>query len=183
MGKTTIVHEVEQRLGGAFSVSATTRPRTDEEVHGKDYFFVSDGEFQQMLDDNDLLEHATVFGKYRYGTPREPVQRMLAQGELVILDIDVQGARQVKQAMPGALMVFVLPPSEEELLRRLRTRARDDEQAIQRRFARAQEEINFAQTSGCYDHFVINDQLESAIKQTCRIVQQRRSLGSISRCD
>ncbi len=183
VGKTTIVHEVERQLGGTFSVSATTRPKTTEEIHGRDYIFVSTQEFQRMLEHDELLEHATVFGKYMYGTPREPVQQSLAEGELVILDIDVQGAQQVKSAMPEALMVFVLPPSEEELLRRLRSRARDDEQAIARRFARARDEIGFAQRSGCYDHFVVNDQLDSAIEQICGVVRTRRVRDSISRCD
>jgi len=183
VGKTTIVHEVVRMLGGVFSVSATTRPKTNSEVHGRDYYFVSSEAFQQMIEQEELLEYARVFGKHDYGTPREPVERLLGQGELVILDIDVQGAIQVKQAMPEALMVFVLPPSEEELLRRLRSRARDDEDAIKRRFARAKEEIAFARSSGCYDHFVINDNLESAIDQTCQIVNKRRELNGASRRD
>ncbi|MEE8155901.1 MAG: guanylate kinase, partial [Phycisphaerales bacterium] len=99
MGKTTITRALERRLGGVFSVSATTRPRAEGEVDGRDYCFRSDFEFQQLADDGAFLEQAQVYGEYRYGTPREPVERQVAAGKLVILDIDVQGARQVKQAM------------------------------------------------------------------------------------
>lgn len=174
VGKTTIVREVERRLGGMFSVSATTRPRSPNEVHGRDYFFVDKQTFEEMLRKGELLEHATVFGKHDYGTPRQPVQAQLERGSLVILDIDVQGAKQVRGSMPEAMMIFLMPPSEEELQRRLRSRGRDDEQAIQRRFDRARDEIAFAQSSGVYDHFVINDNLDDAVEQTCRLVKQRR---------
>lgn len=136
-----------------------------------------------MLDRGELLEHATVFGKHEYGTPRSQVEHHLAQGSLFILDIDVQGATQVRQSMVDALMIFLMPPSEEELHRRLRARARDDAQAIERRFARARDEIKYAHSSGCYDHFVINDNLETAIDEICRIVQQRRENDRMSRCD
>lgn len=174
VGKTTIVREVEKRLGGVFSISATTRPRSPDEVHGKDYFFVTEPEFQQMLERGELLEHATVFGSHMYGTPRRPVEEQLRRGELVLLDIDVQGAKQVRESMPEAMTLFLMPPSEEELQRRLRERGRDDEEAIQRRFTRGRDEIAFAQTSGVYDHFVVNDNLEEAVARTCQLVQQRR---------
>ena len=124
VGKTTITRALERRLGGVFSVSATTRPRAEGEVDGRDYCFRSDLEFQQLADEGAFLEQAQVYGEYRYGTPREPVERQVAEGRLVILDIDVQGARQVKQAMPDAFTLFILPPSDDELLRRLRQRRR-----------------------------------------------------------
>jgi guanylate kinase len=176
VGKTSIVRGLRERLGGSFSVSATTRPRTAREVEGLDYYFVSDERFRAMLDAGEFLEHALVFGRHYYGTPRLPVEAAMARGELVILDIDVQGGLQVKKAMAEALMLFVLPPGDDELLRRLRGRAREDESVIQRRFAEAKREIDLATSSGAYDHMVVNDELERAVDEACRIVDARRSV-------
>jgi guanylate kinase len=105
------------------------------------------------------------------------VQQQLAAGKLVILEIDVQGALQVKQKMPDALMLFVLPPDDEELLRRLRRRGRESEQAIQRRFAAAKREIQTARDSGAYDAFIVNDDLNTAIEEACELVRQRWKCG------
>lgn len=174
VGKTTIVREVERRLGGSFSVSATTRAQSPGETHGRDYLFLSEDEFQQMIDAGEFLEFAQVFGRNWYGTPCEPVKQRLAKGEMVILDIDVQGAKQVKERLPEAYAIFILPPSEDELLRRLQARARDDEEAMQRRFAEAKQEIAFAHGSGCYDAFVVNDDLDEAINKTCALIEARR---------
>ena len=174
-GKTTIARAVEQRRDGTFSISATTRPPSQTETGGCDYHFVDEPGFKALVAAGALLEHAHVFGRYWYGTPREPVQRHLAEGRLVILDIDVQGAVQVRQSMPDALLVFVLPPHDDELLRRLRARGRDDESAIQRRFAEACREIEVARSSGAFDAFIVNDELEQAITETCRLVDRRRS--------
>ena len=124
VGKTTIVHELIRRFGGLFSVSATTRARTANEVDGVDYFFVDEPTFQRWVDEDRFLEHAQVFGRSWYGTPEAPVRAELAKGSLVVLDIDVQGAENVRRRIPDALMVFVLPPSEAELLKRLRARGR-----------------------------------------------------------
>ena len=170
VGKTTITHLVEQRLGGVFSVSVTTRPKTAADVEGRDYFFISEDEFAHRRDSDQLLEHAQVFGKYHYGTPREPVERNLALGKLVILEIDVQGAMQVKATMPDAFLMFVLPPSDEELLRRLRSRGRDSEQAIQRRFAEARKEIETARSSGVYNVFLENNRLSAVVDQACQVI-------------
>ncbi|MHC4082042.1 MAG: guanylate kinase [Planctomycetota bacterium] len=174
-GKTTIARAVERRLEGAFSVSATTRPQSQIETGGRDYNFLSEQQFQEMIRSGAFLEYALVFGKHWYGTPRQPVEEQLAEGRLVILDIDVQGALQVREAMPEALMIFVVPPSDEELLRRLRGRGREGEDAIQRRFAEARKEIAIAQSSGAYDATVVNDDLEQAIDATCRLVEQRHA--------
>ena len=120
VGTTTITRGVERSIAGSvFSVSATTRAKTDADVEGVDYHFVGDQEFDRLVHDGELLEWANVFGK-RYGTPRKWVEEQLRRGRLVILEIDVEGARQVKQKMPAAYAIFVLPPSEEVLLRRLR---------------------------------------------------------------
>ncbi|MFM7134597.1 MAG: guanylate kinase [Planctomycetota bacterium] len=174
VGKTTIVHEVIRRLGGEFSVSATTRARSERERDGVDYHFVDQPTFQRWIDEDRFLEYAQVFGRSWYGTLRSQVEGALAQGRLIVLDIDVQGARDVKRRMPAAFGVFVLPPDESALLRRLRARGREDEQAIERRYAEAKTEIDFARSSGVYDAFVVNDDLELAIDQICDLVRSRR---------
>ena len=174
VGKTTIVHEVIRRLGGEFSVSATTRERSGRERDGVDYHFVDEETFQQWINEGRFLEHAQVFGRSWYGTLRNQVEDALAQGSLIVLDIDVQGARDVKRAMPSAFSLFVLPPDETALLTRLHARGREDEAAIDRRFAEAKKEIEFAKTSGVYDAFVINDDLEIAIDEVTDLVRARR---------
>src|SRR5262245_21398811 len=106
VGRTTITREVEARLGGVFSISVTTRPKTDADVEGRYYFFISDQDFERRRQAGELLECAEVFGKYKYGTPRRPVDKQLAQGRLVILEIDVQGGLQIKAKLPEAYMIF-----------------------------------------------------------------------------
>ena len=175
VGKTTITRALERRLGGVFSVSATTRPRMEGEVAGHDYYFLSEHEFQQKADDGEFLEHAQVYGEYRYGTPREPVDRQIAEGKIVILDVDVQGAKQVKQAMPNAFTIFILPPNDEELLRRLRQRRREDEESIQRRFQEAKREVAFAEGSGVYDAHIVNDDLERTIDDAYCLINHQRT--------
>jgi len=177
VGKTTIAHRVQERFDGIFSVSVTTRPRGRDEVDGKDYTFVDSDRFKAMLEAGDFLESAEVFGKHAYGTPRQPVQNRLAEGRLVILDIDVQGAGQVRASMPDAFMLFILPPSEEELHRRLESRGRDEEEAIQRRFAEARHEIELATTHDLYDAFVVNASLEQAIEESCELIASRMHSG------
>lgn len=181
VGKTTITHEVERRLGGEFSVSVTTRPKTHADVEGRDYHFVMEDEFRRMIERGEFLEHAQVFGKHWYGTLREPVTRALKEGRLMILEIDVQGALQIKKAMPEAFMLFILPPSDQELLRRLRARGREDEPVIQRRFAEAKKEIDLARSSGAYDHLIVNEDLEKAIAEACRLIEARRGRMSAAR--
>ena len=174
VGKTTIVHEVVRRLGGEFSVSATTRARTERERDGTDYHFVDEATFQRWIDEGRFLEFAQVFGRSWYGTLEDQVVAALGEGKLIVLDIDVQGARSVKRRLPGAFTVFVLPPDEETLLRRLHALGREDEAAIRRRFAEATTEIEFARSSGVYDSFIVNDDLEIAIYELCDLVRARR---------
>ena len=174
-GKTTIARELEERLGGRFSVSVTTRPRSEEETAGRDYEFLSEQEFRELIERGALLEYAQVYGMHWYGTPREAVQRHLADGQLVILDIDVQGGLQVKKAMRGALLIFIMPPNDEELQRRLRARGRDDDASMQKRLAEARSEMQVGLHSGAYDAQVVNEDLEPAIEETCRVVRQRRA--------
>ena len=177
VGKTTIVKAVKERLKAIFSISATTRPKTDQETDGVDYLFLNEEAFESMINSGGFLEHACVFHKHAYGTPREPVEAALAKGQLVILEIDVQGGLQIRQAMPDALLIFIKPPSEDVLLTRLRGRGRDDEQAIQTRYAEARSEIEKAETSAAYDVFMINDDLEKAIEETCDIIRHCLKAG------
>lgn len=173
-GKTTIAREIESRLGASFSVSATTRDKAASEVDGRDYFFLSPEAFQDRADAGGFLEYAQVYGRDWYGTPREPVERQLDEGKLVLLEIDVQGGIQVRKAMPDALMIFILPPSDDELLRRLRDRGRDSEEVIMRRYSEAKREIELARSSGAYDVFVVNKDLTRAIDDVCGHVYRRQ---------
>ncbi|HCH63916.1 MAG TPA: guanylate kinase [Deltaproteobacteria bacterium] len=158
-GKTTLVREALANLPGiAWSVSATTRAARKGEVHGEDYLFVSTEAFERKLQKGELLEWAKVYGNY-YGTLRKPVEQALARGESILLEIDVQGARQVREAAPEAVLVFVLPPSVESLEARLRGRATDDDATIARRVAEAREQL---QGVAEFDYIVVNDVLASA---------------------
>lgn len=172
VGKTTITHHVEKQLNAVFSVSMTTRPKTAGDVEGKDYCFVTVERFEQARDAGELLEWAEVFGHF-YGTPRKPVEKAMAEGRLVICEIDVQGAIQIKRNMPDAFALFVLPPSEDVLLERLRRRAREDESIIQRRFRKAKAEIEQARSCDAYDEFIVNDDLTKAIEQAVSLIEGR----------
>lgn len=158
-GKTTLVREALANVPGiGWSVSATTRaPRTGE-VDGHDYHFVSKESFERKLERGELLEWAEVYGNY-YGTLRAPVDQALARGESILLEIDVQGARQVRKAAPESILIFVLPPSIDALEKRLIGRATDDQATIARRVAEARQQL---QGVGEFDYVVINDVLASA---------------------
>ncbi|MCC6661925.1 MAG: guanylate kinase [Phycisphaerales bacterium] len=174
VGKTTITRAVERAIpGSVFSVSVTTRDMTPADVDGVDYRFLSDLEFDRMVAAGELLEWANVFGK-KYGTPRPWVEEQLRRGRLVILEIDVQGAMQVKGRMPAALALFVLPPDEATLLERLRSRRREAEGVILRRFAEAQREIALARSSGVYDAWITNDNLDRAVAEAVGLVNRAR---------
>lgn len=170
VGKTTIARHVEKQLGGTFSVSMTTRPQSVGDQEGVDYYFVDQSRFVELRDAGELLEWAQVFGNL-YGTPKRPVVDAISQGRLMILEIDVQGAIKVKDRMPDAYAVFIKPPGEQELLRRLRDRRRDDESAIERRFAEAKAEIARADSCGAYDAFIVNDTLEKALDEAVTLVE------------
>ena len=171
VGKTTITRAVERQIpGSVFSVSATTRAPTEADVDGVDYHFVSEPEFDRMVAGHELLEHAGVFGK-RYGTPRAWVVEQLRRGRLVSLEIDVQGASSGKQQGPDGFALFILPPSEDELLNRLRCRKREDEEKIQRRFAAARKEMETARSCGVYNQFIVNKDLDQSITQAVNTVR------------
>lgn len=175
VGKTTITRGVERSIpGSVFSVSCTTRAKTDADVEGVDYHFIDHDEFQQFIDDDAFLEWADVFGK-RYGTRRKWVDEQLSRGRLVILEIDVEGAKQVKAKMPQAFGIFILPPSEDELLRRLHSRKRESEELIAKRFAEAQHEIREAKACDVYDEFLVNENLDDAIAQAIALVNHARN--------
>lgn len=177
VGKTTIAHQLVDRLNALFSVSMTTRPKASADVEGEDYYFVTPERFEKAIAGGELLEWANVFGNY-YGTPRKPVEEQVARGRDVVLEIDVNGAMQIKHAFPDALTIFVLPPSEQELLNRLRSRGREDEAVIQKRFGEAQREIRMARESGAYDQFLVNERLEDVIEQAHQVVMQRKQPSS-----
>ena len=172
VGKTTIVHRVREELGAIFSVSATTRPKSDSETDGVDYYFTTPQRFEEMVQQDAFLEHAQVFHCHQYGTLKQPVDDALDAGKLMLLDIDVQGGMQVHKNMPQSLRFFILPPSEEELLHRLTGRGRDDSDSIQRRFSEAKLEIEQARESGAYDFFIVNDDLDLAVEEIVAIIRR-----------
>jgi guanylate kinase len=177
VGKTSIVHELLQRFDGVFSVSATTRQAGPGELDGRDYQFITESEFQNMINEDRFLEYAQVFSRSWYGSPREPIEAALKNGRLAILDIDVQGAEIVRAKYPQMYGIFVLAPSEEELLHRLRLRGREDEAAIQRRFAASTKEIARARIGKTYDDFVVNDDLARATDTICALVAKRMGIA------
>ena len=168
VGKSSVIDAVLEQSGASFSVSATTRASRPGEVDGEDYQFVDQDTFTELVRSGGMLEWAE-YGGYRYGTPRARVLDMLDQGIHVVLDIENDGAHQVKQAFPSAVLVFLMPPSRQELERRLRNRGDTSEHDIERRLAVADEQIFDAREH--YDHLVVNDELETAIYQIVSILQ------------
>jgi guanylate kinase len=167
-GKTTLVRKLIERIPDlAFSLSATTRPPRPGERDGRDYHFVDDSAFDRMIARNDLVEWAVVHGR-RYGTPRREVTGPMEAGRTVLLDIDVQGARQVKRIFPGALLIFVLPPSARELDRRLTDRASEDPEQRRRRLANARRELD-AVTE--FDYAIVNENVDRALDGVEAIVR------------
>lgn len=171
VGKSSIVKEVLRLAGADYSVSATTRSPRHGEVDGRDYRFVDRPRFERMVQGGEMLEWAEVFGQL-YGTPAAPVREALAAGRTIVLDIDVQGALQVHGKMPEATYILILPPGREELARRLGGRGTEDASAVARRLAAAEKEIAAAKESGVYNHQVLNDRLDDAVRRVVEIIQQ-----------
>jgi len=171
VGKSTIVREVLRRTGVRFSVSATTRAPRKGEVDGRDYHFVDGETFREKIRRGDMLEWAEVFGEL-YGTPAEPVRRALRDGETVVLDIDTQGSRQVRTAMPDAIFVLIVPPDESTLRTRLDRRGTESDRSLRQRLGAAGKEVQTARNSGAYQYTVVNDDLESAVRQVVEIVTE-----------
>lgn len=172
MGKGTIRSRLLEYHRMYYSISMTTRPPRAGERNGVDYYFVSKGEFESKIAQNGFLEWAQYVDDY-YGTPREPVEEALNKGIDVILEIEVQGALQVKQAMPEAVLVFIIPPSLSELRRRLLVRGTDSLVKIHKRLKRAEEEIRMANQ---FKYVVVNDQLDKAVSDFAAIIQAERLL-------
>lgn len=171
VGKNTLLNEVLPLVPDLlYSVSATTREPRANEVHGQHYYFVSEAEFDRMQRAGELLEWAEFVGR-KYGTPRKYIERSLAAGNTVIMDIDIQGAKQIREAMPEAVFVFLLPPSFEELNRRIHDRGLDSKQAIERRLLSAQDELRAVVD---YDYVIINDDLQRAAAQLQAIIVAER---------
>jgi guanylate kinase len=176
VGKSTISHRLSKLLNVWYTVSATTRPRRPNEEDGKVYDHIDKKEFFRRLDSNQYLEYAQVYGDY-YATPKHPAMDDLAKGQDVLLEIDVQGALQIRHQYPDALMIFILPPDEPTLLKRLTDRARDEPDEIQKRFRAAKREIHMAKGSRAFDTMVVNDDLEVAVAEVSKIIKHRRSGG------
>lgn len=171
-GKSTLVKKLRELPGMLFSVSCTTRPPRPTESNGEWYNFVSREEFQRMVDAAEFLEYAQVFGKHWYGTPQKWLNQARASGQDLVLEIDVQGAEQVKHKLPRAILVFILPPSREELEKRLRERSEDSAEEVRRRLDRAREEMLRYRD---YDHVVVNDDAERAGREVQAIATAARS--------
>lgn len=161
-GKGTLVKKlIEEYDGYALSISATTRKPRPGEEDGREYFFLQEEEFEQKIAENGLIEYARYCGHY-YGTPREYVEKQLADGKDVILEIEIQGALKIKERYEDALLLFVTPPSAEELKRRLVGRGTETEEVVWQRMHRAAQE---AEGIGKYEYIVVNDDLETCVRQ------------------
>jgi guanylate kinase len=159
-GKSTLVDRVRQIVPGLrFSISYTTRAARGDEQNGREYYFVSRAEFEEMNHKDEFLEYADVFGNY-YGTARRFLREAELEGKDLLLDIDVQGAAQIKRKIPDAVSIFIMPPNRRELEKRLRTRSLDKEEVIQRRLVTASREI---ENYDKYDYILVNDRLEESI--------------------
>ena len=168
VGKGTVVrHLLAEHPEFKLSVSATTRSPRPGEIDGVDYFFWTQERFDEAIANKELLEYATVHGLNRYGTPRRPVEEALARGENVVLEIDIQGAKQVKVAMPQAITIFIQPPSWEELVRRLSTRGTEDAAEQEKRLTTAKVELASAND---FDYQVVNDEVAKCAAQVVELM-------------
>lgn len=164
VGKSTICHRLCKAVGGEFSVSVTTRKARPGETNARDYHYITPEEFTQLRDTGGLLEWAEVYGN-KYGTPAEPVELATRNGKTIILEIDIQGCIQVRKKRPDVIAVFVLPPSSDEQKRRIEGRKTDAESVIAERLSKADGEVRYAIESGCYDEFIINDDLDKTVER------------------
>jgi guanylate kinase len=178
VGKSTISLKLAEKMHLKYISSATTRNKNDKDDLGKKYDFVDEETFFKKLELGAFLEYAKVYDGY-YGTPKHPTLEYLANGEDVLLEIDVQGALQVRFQYPDALMIFIMPPDEQSLLQRLRERGRDAEDAIEKRYRSAKREIWMAKGSRAFDDMVINDDLDRAVDEISRLIRQKKSPNGI----
>lgn len=166
-GKGTVVKELVNHYGYRLSISATTRAPREGEQEGREYFFRSREEFEEMIAQNQLIEYAQYVGNY-YGTPKSYVEEQLKQGYDVILEIEMQGALRVRDILPEANLIFLAPPSVQELNRRLHKRGTESEEVIRRRMERGREECAFMEK---YDYIVVNEHLEDCVEQVHSLIQ------------
>lgn len=169
-GKGTIVSRVRELAQFDFSVSATTRKPRPTETDGVHYYFIDKADFERKIADGEMLEYAQYVGNY-YGTPRKPVEDALESGRNIVLDIEVKGAMQVKETMPEAVMIYILPPDYKTLLERIRGRGTETEEVIQKRMSEARVEI---ETFPKYDYVVINDTVEKAAADVLSILHTEK---------
>lgn len=169
-GKGTLVHELLEKYDNyALSVSATTRAPRSGEIDGVHYFFKTKEEFEEMIRENRLIEYASYVENY-YGTPKEYVQQQLENGKDVILEIEIQGALKIKEQFPDTLLLFMVPPSASVLEERLRGRGTETDEVVRKRLHRAVEESEFIEQ---YDYLIVNDDLETCVKETHEIIQSQ----------
>ena len=185
VGKSTICKEVVKRIEDAYlSISVTTRPKGEDEVDGRDYWFVSKEQFERRIKEGSLLEYAKVFG-HLYGTPKDKIDEALHRGRTIILEIDVQGGKQAKAIYPDAVMIFILPPSQKELVERMNLRGREDAETAEERLDGAGTEI--AAAWQYYENMVINDDLEQAVNEVVQIIgdskRDKKRLGVFPFCN
>ena len=170
-GKGMICKALLKDFNNEFSVSMTTREPREGEVHGREYYFVTEEEFLRSVDEDNFLEHAKVYDHY-YGTPKDMVTKQLERGHNVILDIDTQGGLQVKKSMPESILIFVLPPSLAVLRERLEGRATDSQEVIEKRLSKAADEIKLI---GEYDYYVVNNEREETVSRVKSIMTAEES--------
>ena len=175
VGKGTLVKELVKRYDDyALSISATTRKPRPGEVDGREYFFITKEEFEKRISEGRFLEYTSYVGNY-YGTPRDYVVEQVKKGKNIILEIEIEGGFNVKKAYPDAKLIFVIPPSKEELERRLRKRGSETEDEIQRRLARAVEEEKYMNK---YDYILVNDDFEDSLNKLNLIIRNREDKKS-----
>jgi guanylate kinase len=176
VGKSTISRELAEKYSVSYIVSATTRLKREGDDKGKEYQHLSKEEFFKRLESDEFLEYAQNYDDY-YGTPMHPALDLLAKGRDILLEIDVQGALQVRYQYPQCLAIFILPPDEPTLLHRLEARGRESGEEISKRFRAAKREIHMAKGSHAFDYMVINDNLNRAVEEIIKIIKHKRSGG------
>lgn len=167
-GKGTIMKQLIEKYPYFLSISATTRQPREGEVNGREYYFHTKDEFENMIQHNELIEWAEYVGNY-YGTPKQAVEKQLDEGKDVLLEIEMQGGMLVKEQFPDAVLIFITPPSYNELANRLKGRGTETEEQIRKRLARAGEEVGYMKS---YDYIVVNDRLEDAVECVNQIIQK-----------
>jgi guanylate kinase len=173
VGKSTICHRLCEMVPAEFSVSVTTRTPRPGERNARDYDYISEEEFVRLRDSGELLEWAEVYGNH-YGTRKTPILQTIAEGRVIVLEIDIQGCIQVRRQLSAALAFFLLPPSPQEQKRRIEGRKTDAADVIKRRLAKADGEIRYASESKCYDEFIVNDHLEETVARIYQVIRERQ---------